>query len=881
MKFRRRREESLNDEIRDYLERETELNLEAGMQPADARYAARRKLGNAALVKENTRVVWGWTWLEQLWQDIQYATRTMRKNPGFTLVAVISLAIGIGANSAMFSVADALILRPLPVPHASEVLTVGFKASVDRFSNFGASYLDYIDFRDKTTSFASLIAYTSNTFAFSRQAGITPKLELGVLATGNFFHVLGVEPELGRAFREDEDRIGGDAVVVIGHDFWESELGADPGVLGRKIRLSGVECAVIGIAPERFTGLDNYIRPAFYLPLALWPRFVNNPKDKPLDTRDFRQLAIKGRLKPGVTMTQAQAELTVISKALERAYPAANRGKTAVVRTELEKRFEQSPPDAGLAAMLLLLAAAVLLVACANVAGLMLSRVPVRSREIALRLAIGAGRSRLLRQLLTESLMMALAGGLLGLVLGYAGASFLSRLQPPGDFGVTVDIKIDQRALLFSLCVCLASAILFGLVPALKTTRADLAPSLRTAGSDTPHPQKLFGRNALVIIQVALSMVLLMVSANVYHGFREILADGPGFRADHLLMMSFDPGLARYNEARTQQFFRDIRRQAGLVAGVQSASLASSVPMDGVALDAVDIFPEGYDFPKGQDKASLFDNSVDENYFETMGIPIVRGRGFRPTDTAGAPRVAVINQELAKHYWKNSDPIGKRFRLDKRDGEWVQIVGVAKNIKYLWIAEAPTDFIYFPMEQRPQSQMTLFARSSADPAALAEPLRQMVRTLDVNQPIFNVRPYEDFYRFRAISQPSTIIQTIGAMGGMGMVLAMVGLYGLVAYSASRRRREIGIRMAIGATPRTVLRMVLRQGLVLALIGVAIGLAASFGVEPLLNAIFESTGTDFLVYLLVTPTLIAITALAVYIPARRASRVDPMRVLRYE
>ena len=881
MKFWRKREESLNDEIRDYIDRETQLNIEAGLDPAGARYAAQRKLGSSALVKENTRISWGWTWLERLWQDVQYAARTMSKNPGFTLVAVLSLAIGIGANSAMFSLADALILRPLPVPHPSEVLTIGFKASVDHFSNVGASYPDYIDFRDKSKSFDGLIAYTNSTFGFSRQADATPKLKLGAFVSSNFFPALGVDPEFGRGFRPDEDRVGADPVAILSHDLWETQLGADPAILGQKIRLSGIDCTVIGIAPERFTGMDQYFRPAFYLPIAMWPRFVNNPKDKPLEARDDRQLTVKGRLKPGVTIAQAQAELTVISKALEKAYPATNRNKTAVVQTEFQKRFEQSPIDAELSAMLLLLALAVLLVACANVAGLLLSRAPVRSREIALRLAIGASRPRLIRQLLTESLLMALAGGLLGLAFGYAGAAFMSRLQPQSDLPIQIDIKIDERALLFSLCVSVASAILFGLIPALKATRADLAPALRTAGADTPHQPRLLGRNALVAVQVALSMVLLMVSTEIYHGFREFLANAPGFRADHLFMMSFDPGVGRYNEARTQQFFRDIRRQAERVAGVRSAALASAVPLDGVGLGASDIFPEGYEFPKGQDKASLFDSSVDENYFETMEIPIVRGRAFRPTDKADAPRVAIVNEELAKHYWKGSDPIGKRFRLNKSDGPWIEIVGLAKTTKYLWIGEGPVDFVYFPMEQQPPPQMTLFARSSVNPSELAAPLRQVVRALDANQPVFNARSYEDFYKFRAESQPTTIVQTIAAMGAMGLVLAMVGLYGLVAYSATRRRREIGIRMAIGASPATVLKMVLRQGLILSLIGVAIGFAASFGVSPLLNAVFQTTGRDLLAYFVVTPALILITALAVFIPARRASHVDPMRVLRYE
>jgi putative ABC transport system permease protein len=339
--------------------------------------------------------------------------------------------------------------------------------------------------------------------------------------------------------------------------------------------------------------------------------------------------------------------------------------------------------------------------------------------------------------------------------------------------------------------------------------------------------------------------------------------------------------LVRYNEAQTQQFYRQVVERARSVAGVKSAALASAAPMDPEDGGSVSIVPEGYQLPTGQDNPSVFDTTVDEKFFDTMDVRITRGRGFRATDNKGAPLVAVINEQLAKHYWPGRDPLGKRFHLDSSDGPWVEIVGVTKTLKYLWIAEAPTEFLYLPLAQHPQSRMLLLAQSSGDAAGLAEPLRQMVRQLDANQPVYGVRTFDDFYRYKAVGQPNVIIRTVAAMGVMGLVLAMVGLYGLVAYAATRRSREIGIRMAIGAARGTVLRMVLKQGLVLALIGIGIGLAASIGAERLLGAIFESNGTDFLTYLLVAPALLAITALAVYIPARRASRIDPMRVLRYE
>jgi predicted permease len=883
MRFWRKREQSLEDELQDYVDRETQVNMEAGMPPQEARFAAQRKLGSASLVKEDTREAWGWGWLERLWQDLRYGRRMLFKNPGFTLIAVISLAIGIGANSAMFSLADALILRPLPVPHPSEVVTVGFNASVSGFGSIVASYRDYLDFRNTAKSFDGLVAYTSYSFGFGKSPDAVPQIKMGMLVTGNFFRVLGVEPEQGRAFRDDEDQVPGrDAVVILGHDLWEKDFGADPSILEKKLRLSGVEFTVIGVAPARFTGLDLYFRPAFFVPVAMWPRFLSDPKVKPLEARDYRELFVKGRLKRGVTVEQAQAELVGIAKALERAYPDTNKKRSVAVRTEFQKRLEQSPPDAEIAAMLIVLAMGVLLVACANVAGLLLSRAPVRAREMALRLAIGAGRPRLIRQLLTESLLVAIAGGLLGLAVGYAGVDFLSRLQPPTDLPIQMSVQLDQRALLFSLTVSLLSAIFFGLAPALQTTRTDVISALRTAGAETPHRRRLLGRNALVVGQVALSLVLLMVSTFIYRGFQQELGAGPGFRTDHVLMMTFDPSLVRYNEAQTQQFFRQIVERARSVSGVKSATLASAAPMDQhLSLGSMSVLPEGYQLPKGQDNASVFGSTVDEKFFDTMDVRITSGRGFRAADNKGAPLVAVVNEQLAKHYWPGRDPIGKRFHLDSADARWVEIVGVAKTTKYIWIAEAPTEFLYLPLAQHPRTRMTLLAQSSGDAASLAEPLRQVVRELDANQPVFGVRTFDDFYRHKAVGEPNVIIRTVGAMGLMGLVLAMVGLYGLVAYAATRRSREIGIRMAIGAARGTVLRMVLKQGLVLALIGIGIGLAASIGAERLLNAIFEIDGTDFVTYLLVAPALLTITALAVYIPARRASRIDPMRVLRYE
>lgn len=876
---RRKAEQDLDDEICDYIERETQDNLAAGMTPAEARHAAQRKFGRPVLnIKEDTRAVWGWVWFERLFQDLRHGCRMLRKNPGFTLIAVASLAIGIGINSAIFSLADALLLRPLPVPHSGNVVTVD---STNLNAASRVSYRDYIDFRNHSHSFAGLIACTEFTVGLSPRPDALPKMTMGMLVSGNFFSVLGVEPELGRAFLPQEDQEPGrDAVVVLSHELWTQQFAADPAIIGRKVRLSGIDFTVVGVAPEKFTGLDLYLHPALYIPVMMSPRLSTSSDDHLLESRSQRDLTVKGRLKPDVTVEQARAELTVIAKNLERSYPDTNRNIGVTVDTELQDRFRQDPIDSNLSKMLLALAAAVLLVACANVASLLLSRSRVRSREIALRLAIGAGRPRLIRQLLTESLLIAAAGGGIGIAVAYAGVSFLSRFEIPSDMPIKIMVELDHRALLVCLSASVISAVLFGLAPALQTTRPNLVDALKTAGADTPAHRRLLGRNVLVVGQVTASMALLLLAATLYHGFRSVLTAGPGYRLDHLLMMSFQPGLVRYNQAQSQEFFKQVADRARTAAGVKSIALANEVPM-GSGQDWVTIIPEGYTFPKGNESVEISCNTINENYFDVMRIPIVSGRAFRVTDTATSPRVAIVNEELAKHYWPGQSAIGKRFRLENRNRPWVEIVGVAKTTKYIWFAEPPTDFLYLPLAQHPRQHMTLLAESFGEPASLVAPLRQVVRGLDTNQPIYDVRTMEELYQARAVSNPNMIVVTIGAMGLVGLLLALVGLYGLVSYTAGRRTREIGIRMAIGAERSTVLRMVMQQGLRLSLTGVAIGLLAGFGAERALNAIFSSSGSDWSMYLLVAPTLLAVTLLAAYVPARRASRVDPMKALRYE
>ncbi|HEX3685886.1 MAG TPA: ABC transporter permease [Bryobacteraceae bacterium] len=876
-------EQELDEELHFHLECKVEEQIARGIDQREAYYRALRALGGLQQRKEEMRDMQRVRWLSDVAADLRYALRTMRHSKLFTALVVLTLGLGIGANSAMFSLADAMLLRPLPVWRPSEIVTVNsFSPSSSNESSGRLSYRDYLDFRAKSNSFAGLTAFSDiASFGFASHTGELPKLKGGLLVSGNLFRVMGVQPELGRDFNSEEDRVPGrDAVVVLGNDFWRSQFNADRSVIGRHILLDGVEFSIIGVAPKKFTGLDLYVRPDLYIPILMWPRLVANSTQNLLEDRTDRELFVKGRLKSSVPISQARAEAHVIAQDLQRAYPKDNQARDLTVRTEFALRLKTDRSDAALAGVLLALAGAVLLIACANVAGLLLGRARTRSREVAVRLAIGAGRFRLVRLLLAESFLIALLGGAAGLALGYGGVQFIGRFQIPTDLPIRFSVQLDRRALLFSLAVSLLSAVLCGLAPALQTTRTNLVTALKTSDAAIPGKRRLWGRNALVICQIAASLALLTAALQMVRTFQQKWSNGPGFRTTHLLTMSFDPQLVRFSAAQTQKFYTELMRRVRLLPGVKSAALTGDLPM-GTGGDGVTLVPEGYQMPAGKESFPVSMDVAGENYFDTLGVQLVRGRGFLQTDTATSQKVAVVNEQFAKTYWPNSDALGKRFRLNNSSGPLLQIVGISKTAKYGWMGEPPTEFVYLPLAQRPRSQMTLVVRTEGASAAMAAPLRGLVRNLDSEQPVFDVRTIEDFYRKRVVMAPVMIVQIVTAMGLIGLILSLAGLYGLMTFAANRRTREIGIRMAIGADAKRVLVMILRQALVLVASGVIVGLLLGWAAERGLNAIFETAGTDVGAYLLILPALLAVTMLAAFLPANRAARIDPTRALRYE
>ena len=816
-------------------------------------------------------------------QDLRYALRMLGRNPGFALVAIISLALGIGANTAIFSLADFIMIPRLSVPDPSGIMVVMSQfrgeslGSIFKYS--GVSNPDFEDLQKKSNSFAGLTATQYFQFGFAPDKTAQPQMKFGALVSGNFFDVLGVRPDLGRSFRPNEDKVPGrDAVVVLGHYLWENEFASNPGVVGGSIYLNGLPFTVVGVAPESFTGPNAWVRADLYVPLAMQPALAGGSAQSELEMRGHRELMVLGRLKPGVRMGQAAAEAGVIGQQLAQAYPKTNRTSSLVVMT-----YRQSTTIAPVITMALFLsglAGVVLLIACANVMNLMLSRASGRAREIAVRLAIGAGRGRLIRQLLTESLVIAILGGALGLLLAQAGADLFSQIRIPIDVPILVDVKLDPEVLLFALLISVASAILFGLAPALQSTRADLVPALKAGGAAPGKRRRFLGRNALVIAQVAGSLVLLVVATQAYRGAQRLLSSPAGFRTDHLLMASFNPALARDSTEQTKEFYRRLQEQARTLPGVKSSALAQAMPMV-PASPVIRVIPEGVPMPAGAEAVGVFSNIVSDGYFRTLGVPLVEGREFEVTDRADSARVVIANEQFVHKYYPNQDPIGKRLRLNGADGPLAEIVGVAKQGKYVFPIEPRMDYLYLPLAQNPAAALTLMLETEGPSAGLSGPLRNLVRTLDSRQPIYGVRTMEEFYEVRAHKTLGLVTASIAGLGILGLVLALVGLYGLMTYSVALRQREIGVRMAIGAAPANVVRMVLKQGMILAGSGAAIGLLLSLAASRPTATLVEGQGFNLPLVALVTIALLAMAALGAYIPARRASRVDPNTVLRQE
>ena len=820
----------------------------------------------------------------RLLADLRYACRTIARSPGFATIAVVSVALGVGLNAAMFSYVDSMLLRPLPAPDAGRIVEV--MSTVPGAPYGSLSYPDYKDLRDQTRTLSALACYELMPMGLSASRDALAQTTLGVVASGNFFSTLGIKIPLGRAFRPDEDTTPGrDLVAVISHSLWERMFASDPNVAGRKLRINGAEFTVVGVAPADFSGPEAFVLPDVYVPLNSYPQSIPNEDADFLTSRAHHYFTAYGRLNPGVSVEQAQAEVGTIAQRLQAQYPDTNRDRGAALMTYMRARFERDTIDATLSLMMMGISALVLLIACANVANLMLGRGTARAKEIAIRMAIGGSRWQLVRQLLTESMALAIVGGIVGLAVAYGTMRVFQSIPLPSDYPLSLGLRMDTRVLVFSFAAAIATGLLFGLLPALRSTGGDLASTIKSSDQSPGRrfwAGRLAPRNLLVIAQLSFSAVLLILSAFFVRGFDAARSVGAGFRVDHTLFFSMDTTLGRYDEAKTRDFYRKLEDRLREQPGVQDVSRSWTIPFNPSQQTWQRLIAEGNQSKPGEQYPLAWANWVDEHFMPLMEMPILRGRGFDARDTAASPPVMVVNETLAKRMWPGRDPIGQTLRLNTPDSKPREVIGVTRDAKYVYWAEAPQMALWIPLAQGWQAHEFVEVRTEGDPAQIAATARAQVRSLDPDLPIARISTMEAFYRDRFMLGPRLLAQLVSGIGVVGLTLAVIGLYGVVAYAVSRRTREIGIRMAIGARPGDVLRMVLGQGLAFTVVGIAIGvpIAAAAGGFVQNFAVGAST-RDPATIAGVAAILTAVMIAACWMPARRASRVDPTRALRVE
>jgi predicted permease len=822
--------------------------------------------------------------MQTLWLDLRYGARMLLKNPGFTLIAVVTLALGVGANSVIFSLVNALLLRPLPVEKPERIAAV-YTSDFSSTQYGGSSYPDYVDFRDRNQVFSGTVAYMPT--AFSLNVDGTNERSFGEVVSGNYFSTLGVRPALGRGFLPEEDRTPGErAVVVIGHKLWQNRFGGDPAVVGRAIKLNGHSFTVVGVAPEKYSGLIRGIASDLWVPAMMIKQAA--PGGDYLVERGDRGFLVMGRLKPGVTFYQAQADFRRIAEQLFKEWPqqwtnVRNQSRVISLLPEGQARIlpDLRTPVVIFMSLLMTVVGLVLLIACANVANLLLARATARRKEIAVRLSLGASRGRLIRQLITESLSLSLLGGVAGLLIGVWGTDLLMAFKPPAPVPIEIDLGADWRVLGFTFGLSLLTGVLFGLAPALAASRPDLVASLKDEAGGATGRGRL--RGALVIAQVALSLMLLVCSGLFIRSLRNASSVDPGFDADNLLAMSMDLQLQGYTEPAGRDFSRQLLDRVRALPGIVSASMADDLPLGSGARRAITV--EGYTAQPG-DSTEVNSSSVAPGYIETLGVPLLRGRAFNEQDREGSPGVVMVNEAFARRYWSGQEPIGKRVQMGvarsgANDSPYLEVVGVVKDGKYVTLGEEATPFFYLNLAQRSQSSPTLIVRTSGNPLDYLPAVRGEVAALDKNLPLYDVKTMRQHLGL-ALLPVRLAGSVLGVFGVVALIMAAAGIYGVMAYSVAQRTREIGVRMALGASAGAVLRLVTRQGMKLTLAGMAIGLAVSLALTRLIKVmLFGVSATDPLTFIVVPLSLIMVALLACWIPARRAARVDPMVALRVE
>ena len=826
--------------------------------------------------------------MSTLLHDLKFGVRLLAKTPAFTVVAALSLALGIGANTTIFTLVNAVLLNPLPVEDPSQLVSIWTtdernQSNQAAFGFLQTSPMNFRDLRDKNEVFSGITGHVGVPLNITGGTG-QPEQVFGELVTGNFFSVLGARPQIGRGFLADEDQTpGAKLVAVLGYGEWQKRYGGDPTIVGRTINLNGNSFTVVGVMPQGFKGTNAIGAPALWVPYMTYQQTTNGFFRELAEPNNRRGLVFNmtGRLKPGVSVQQAEANLKTIARQLEQEYPNENQGRSVTLvplaQATINPGFRDNIVKAG--GVLMTIVGLVLLIACANVANLLLARAAARQKEIAVRLSLGAGRGRLIMQLLTEGTLLALLGGAAGLLLAYWAQGLLWSFRPPFLAADAIDLQPDMRVLLFTLAVSVATGMIFGLAPAIQASRPDLVVELKDKTSAPSGSNRLFSlRNVLVSAQVALSLVALIGAGLFLRSLQNAQQISPGFDAEHLAVLSFDLGAQGYTEERGRQFQQRVLERAAAVPGVQSASVASTVPLFAGGF-ARTVFLEGQDASDRRAGRLVQISVVGSQYLETVGIPLLRGRTLTERDQPNTPNAVVINETMAKRFWPDQDAIGRRFKFFGQDF-FNEVVGIAKDSKYNFIGEEETPFIYQATTQVYQPQLSLFLKA-AQPQAVLGTVRGEVQQLDRNLPLTGVFTLHEIFD-QALWAPRMAASLLATFAGLSLVLSVIGIYGVMAYSVSQRTRELGIRMALGASRGDVLRLVIFQGLRLTLMGVVIGLAASFAITRLVVSLLYSVSATDLVTFTVVPLLLSGAALAAsYLPARRATRIDPMVALRYE
>lgn len=879
---RRRINSDLSAEIEEHLNARIDELVASGSSRAEATCTARCEFGNVALLTERGREVWQFPSIESFLADVRFALRILRKSPGFTVIAVLTVALGIGASTAVFSLVDAVLLKPPPFPHAERIVFPwrlprnGLNLGVDRYP-WGNR--DFLFFLRESKTFADLGAFQSDSFNLTG-SGEPVRLN-GLRASAGFFPSLGVLPSLGRTFTDEEDRPGKEREVILSDGLWQERFGADPDILGRVVELNNISYTVIGVMPRGFVfPRANEMPDSFtfapqvqlWIPLALDREALVGGEDA---------LAVVGRLKPGVTVARAQAEMDLLGKRLE---SGRTNGK-GWFHSDVTPLERQVAGDTRQPLLLILTAMGVLmLIACSNIGSLLLTRSLNRKRELAVRSALGCGSSRLIRQLLTESIVLAGIGGVMGTLVAKAAIN-VAKILGPSSIPRLDEAGLDLRVLLFALGATLLTGILFGLAPAAGAARENLVESLKDGGrraSSNPAVQK--ARNSLLISQIALALVLVIATGLLTRTFYRLLGVDPGFHATHVLTFELSLPVSRYpDQSNIVALYQEVLRRLRSLPGVQAAGLTETVPLNGVT-EATAIRTPDRPLKAGSDIPMTNYTMVSPDYFSAVGTPILRGRAFLESDMADSMPVTIINSAMANRFWPNQDALGKQVGPAGSRYPLATIVGIAADVKHLSLREVPSAEMYVPYTQKVwPSLLTMNAvlRTAQDPASLAASARDTIHSVDADLPLANVKTLDDIVVASLAGQRFAVF-LLEAFSGLALLLATIGMYGVISYNVTQRTQEIGIRMALGARRGNVFHMVIGQGARLAALGIMIGLAASLGITRLIsNFLFGVRATDPSTFVGVSLLLLGIGLLACYIPARRAMQVDPTVALRHE